>query len=103
MTSTITAVAIEAWYTCLYDAADTLSQQPEPASVVVEAAFGSCTKYKIAYQESIPGMSWSQADEIAKTAVAPRVLARVMTARAARAKLREEKRRGEPQADYSRM
>jgi uncharacterized protein YecT (DUF1311 family) len=102
-TSTITDVAIEAWHTCLYDAADTLSQQPEPASVVVEVAFGSCIKYKIAYRESISGMTWNQVEEIAKTIVSPKVLARVMTVRAARAKLREEKQRREPQADFSRM
>lgn len=102
-TSTMTDVAIEAWYTCLYDAADTLSQQPEPASVVVEAAFGSCIKYKVAYTESVPGLTWEQVEAIAKTAVSPKVLARVMTARAARAKLREEKQRNQPPTDYSRM
>jgi uncharacterized protein YecT (DUF1311 family) len=100
-TSAMTDVAIEAWYTCLYDAADTLSQQPEPASVVVEAAFGSCVKYKLAYRESISGMTWDQAEQIAKTIVSPKVLARVMTVRAARAKLREEKQ--QPKADFSRM
>lgn len=102
-TSTITDVATEAWYACLYDAADTLSQQPEPASVVVDAAFGSCVKYKIAYRESIPGITWDQVESIAKTIVSPKVLARVMTVRAARAKLREEKQRREPPADFSKM
>jgi uncharacterized protein YecT (DUF1311 family) len=90
-TSTMTNVAIEAWYTCLYDAADTLSQQPEPASVVVEAAFGSCVKYSIAYQESVPGMTWRQAEEIAKTIVSPKVLARVMTVRARTSKAARRK------------
>jgi hypothetical protein len=47
-------------------------------------------------------MSWNQAGEIAKTAVAPKVLARVMTVRAARARLREEKG-DKPQTDYSKM
>jgi uncharacterized protein YecT (DUF1311 family) len=102
-TSAMPDVAVEAWYACLYDAADTLSQQPEPASVVVEAALGSCVKYKIAYRESVPGLTWDHAEEVTKTIVSPRILARVMTVRAARAKLREEKRRHEPQADFSRM
>jgi uncharacterized protein YecT (DUF1311 family) len=102
-TSATTDVVLEAWYTCLYDAADTLSEQPEPASVVVEAAFGACTKYKIAYRESVPSLTWDQTETIIKSAISPKVLARVMTVRAARAKLREQKERTQPPTDYSKM
>jgi hypothetical protein len=57
----------------------------------------------MAYQESLPGITWNQVEQIAKTIVSPKVLARVMTVRAARAKIREEKQGREPQVEFNRM
>jgi uncharacterized protein YecT (DUF1311 family) len=93
-----------AWDHCLSDAVDVLSQQPEPARTVADAAMGSCAKYELDYKEAeTPEMSWERFHEIIAETMVPKVLARVMAIRAARAKLPQEGPKTKPAIDYNRM
>ena len=93
---------MEAWYDCLYEAADALSGQPEPARTVVDAAFGSCTQFERIYQRTA-GLDWDFIDKAKSTIIAPKVLARVMVLREARTRLRKETAPPHPAVDYNRM
>jgi hypothetical protein len=85
------------------EAADALSDQPEPARTVAEAAYGSCGNYEVAYGQA-HGLDLEGVDRIKAEALTPKVLARVMADRAVRAKLQKETpSRTSPAIDYNRM
>lgn len=95
--------AIGAWFECLYQAADALGGQPEPARTVVDAAFGSCTQFELIYQKTVPDLEWDFFEKAKTTIMAPKVLARVMALREARDRLRKEAPPHSPTTDYNRM
>src|SRR6266404_4553164 len=85
------------------DPSDALADQPEPAGTVAEAAIGSCGKYEVAFEEASRrsgGLPYEGFERIKKDTVVPKVLARVMGIRAARAKLRMESPGTKPAIDY---
>lgn len=89
---------------CLMEAADTLSDQPEPARTVVEAAYGSCGKYEVGFgKASVGAINDAGIQEIKAQAITPKVLARVMAIRAAKERIKNEKSAPSPAIDYNRM
>jgi hypothetical protein len=88
-----------AWDGCTEAAVDHFADQPEPARTVAEAAMAACVaeegKYMIA-----TGIRYPASIE---EATMPKLLARVMAIRAARAKLRQENPQAKPAIDYGRM
>lgn len=83
---------IEAWYACLYDAADALAAQPEPAQTVAQAAFGSCAKQENAFADAHPELDWNGLRFAKEQVMMPRLLARVMALREAASRLLREKK-----------
>jgi len=77
-----------AWESCLEDAADRLSPQPEAAGPVVNEAFAECSPYERAVRREIgeenclPGYGFI--GPLRKQDLEPRIFARVMAWRAAR-------------------
>jgi hypothetical protein len=88
------------WAKCLIEAADDLVDQPERARTVVDAAFVSCDEYETAFRRAQPSKA-EFVDKLKSETMAPVLLARVMTVRAARADLRKEA--PSPPLDYKRM
>jgi len=91
--------ALSAWDDCTEHAVDLFADQSEPARTVAEAAMASCVLEKGKYMIAI-GVANPQALE---EATMPGLLARVMTIRAAREKLREQHPETKPAIDYGRM
>lgn len=92
---------VDAWFRCLMEAADALASQPDLARTVTDAAFGSCDTEETAVRHL-----YSNSDQFSKMSaetMTPKVLARVMAIRAARAKLRKENPETKPAIDYNRM
>jgi hypothetical protein len=75
------------WSTCVEAAADHFYDQPESVEIVVTAAFATCYSYEIAYRHAWAnecGIDWSE--DAKKEWIAPKIIARVMAARAALAR-----------------
>jgi hypothetical protein len=98
------------WERCLSEAADDFSVQSELAQTVVDAAFGTCLELeavvrKVMGEENCaPGLGFVGAIE--EQILKPRLLARVMAARAARARSQKAPPRQDaprPAIDYNRM
>ena len=88
------------WAKCLIEAADALVDQPERAKTVVDAAFVSCDEYETAFRQAQPSKP-EFVDKLKSETMVPILLARVMTVRSARAKLRKEA--PSPPFDYKQM
>jgi hypothetical protein len=94
--------ALDAWIACLVDAVDALVDQPEPARTVTDAAEGSCADYEVAFSDAgSDGLTRGEVERLKTEMIIPKMLAQVMVARAARAKLREKS--PSPAIDYNRM
>jgi hypothetical protein len=77
------------WYSCLFDAASGVADQPEPAQSVADAAFGLCSDYEARYIEIIGNEMRPTILRAKREVMYPRVIGRVMAIRAARAKLKQ--------------
>lgn len=82
---TASRTAMEAWYRCLYETADNLAAQPEPARTVADAAFGACTRYEVDYREALgKNIDWNVLQRAKSEVMVSKILARVMATRNAR-------------------
>jgi hypothetical protein len=78
-----------AWVGCLYDAADALYAQPEPANVIARAVFSACSAEELAWvrdERATRGTTYTVLADFKSDTVTGMVLERVMVARAAKAK-----------------
>jgi hypothetical protein len=69
------------WSDCLNAAVDHYYRQPEPANTVATAAFSTCEKFELAYRSA--GCTVEDAAYMRREFWLPRLLARIMAARAA--------------------
>lgn len=73
--------ALRQWAKCVAQAADAMADQSEPASAIVDAAFGRCTKYETAFRQMQPYTQQS-IDRFKLETMAPGLLDLVMAVRA---------------------
>jgi hypothetical protein len=81
--------AMDSWYKCLYDAVNALSNQPEPAQTVADAAFGSCTKIEADFRDAAHA-DWAFIEKLKSETVRKQVIAQVMALREARSRLQNQ-------------
>jgi hypothetical protein len=86
--------SLNAWMACLGDAASALAGQPDAAITVAEAAYGSCGAEEMEFKK-VGEMSANDMKKLKEEVMTPKILARIMTLRAAASKLeREEEAKG---------
>jgi hypothetical protein len=80
--------ALGQWAKCAAEAAFALADQPKPARAVVDAAFGSCGEYEMAFRRVVQPFQPEVVDKFKSETMVPDLLVRVMVFRAALQKLR---------------
>jgi uncharacterized protein YecT (DUF1311 family) len=83
---------LDDWIACLHDGTIALVQQPEPAQTVADGVLGSCQVSEMAFFNATvkTGEIDRAGFERIKKAITRRLIARVLTIRAARAKLKQD-------------